>query len=295
VSQSHGYPDIEIDNFRLIAASCIRLGYLRQAFSPSPDPTLDYVPYAIVQQSQSTLSIIISCALALKPVSNLLHTHSKPKHHRHSKHWSGSTIGGIGGKPYEASISYESYKPSDPFGSTTRIIAQEPLHTIQGSMSTPTSPAASRKSLIASSKASVNQDILLPEITMPLRYQKVPPRPPTRPPPPCERDRPDLSMFTKTTVLRDCPAVTTVAPVVSRSRSSERRNGVGTGKNGLKREKSARELGLIELRKEKNEIEMQRSELKKEKSGRDLGKGQNVLKTQKSRGELDLCSISRQV
>jgi hypothetical protein len=160
-------------------------------------------------------------------------------------------------------------------------------------MSTPTSPAASRKSLIASSKASVNQDIILPDITMPLNYQKAPPRPPTRPPPPCERDRPDLSMFTKTTVLRDCPAVVTTAPPVTRSGSGTRRIGVGTGQKGLKREKSARELGLIELRKEKSEIELEWNTLKKEKSSRELH--QNVLKTQKSRGELDLCSISRQI
>jgi hypothetical protein len=99
-------------------------------------------------------------------------------------------------------------------------------------------------------------------------------------------------MFTKTTVLRDCSAATTVPPV-TRSRSAERRNGVGTGQNGLKREKSARELGLIELKREKIAIEQECNELKKEKNEKDLG--QNVLKTQKSKGELDLCSISKQV
>jgi hypothetical protein len=146
------------------------------------DPAFNYIPYAIITQSQSTLSVILSCTLILQPLVNILNAarcKSSPKPSRHSKHWSGTTIGG---KPYE---SYES------FGSKSHLV-QEPLHTIQRSMSTPTSPAAS------------NEDIILPEILLPQRYAKAPPRPP----PPSDAERPDLSMFKKTTCLREPPAVT---------------------------------------------------------------------------------------
>jgi hypothetical protein len=218
------------NNHRLVTSSALRLAYLNQAFSPSSDPTFNYIPYAIISQSQSTISVILSCALILRPLTNLLHaTPSRLKHHRHSKHWSGSTIGG---KPYE---SYDSYHPSDPFASTTRIITHEPLHAIQGSMSTPISPAASRKSLNNASRKSWNEDIMLPDVPLPAKYPvRAPPRPPppSRPPPPCERDRPDLSMFTKKTVLRECP------PAVTRV-------GVGTGISGVRREKSLAERGLV--------------------------------------------------
>jgi hypothetical protein len=154
--------------------------------SPFSNPTFNYIPYAIITQTHSTLSIIFSCTLTLQPLINLLHTArstppSSPR--RHTKHWSGSTIGGT---PYE---SYES------FGSKTHII-QEPLQTIQSSMSTPTSPAAS------------HDDIILPEILLPQRYTKAPPRPP----PPSDADRPDLSMFKRTTCLREPPAVTKLGP-----------------------------------------------------------------------------------
>ncbi|OAK97561.1 hypothetical protein IQ06DRAFT_34522 [Phaeosphaeriaceae sp. SRC1lsM3a] len=169
----------------LIAASCLRLVYLKQALSPSPDPSFNYIPYAIITQSQSTISVILSCSLVLQPLINTLHaartTIQNPR--RHSKHWSGTTIGGT---PYE---SYES------FGSKSHII-QEPLHTIQRSMSTPTSPAAS------------NEDIILPDILLPQRYVK----PPPRPPPPSDAERPDLSMFKQTKCLREPPAVTKLGP-----------------------------------------------------------------------------------
>lgn len=87
-------------------------------------------------------------------------------------------------------------------------------------MSTPTSPAASRNSL--------NEDILLPEILLPTRYTKAPPRPP----PPRDEERPDLSMFTKTTVLRQAPAVTRLGSV--RGKAWER----------IGKERSLRERGL---------------------------------------------------
>tara|TARA_R110002003_G_scaffold112_22_gene9758 strand:- start:1294 stop:1488 length:195 start_codon:yes stop_codon:yes gene_type:complete len=44
---------------------------------------------------------------------------------------------------------------------------------------------------------------------MPTRYAKAPPRPP----PPKDEERPDLSMFTKTTMLREPPAVTRLGSV----------------------------------------------------------------------------------
>lgn len=177
----------------LIAASCIRLVYLERALAPAPDPTFSYIPYSITTQCHSTLSVILSCMPAFKPLTDLVRADRltlTPKS-RHSKHWSGTTIGGT---PYE---SYTS------FGKSSTQIIKEPLHSIQRSMSTPTSPAASRNSLHAT------EDILLPEILMPTRYAKAPPRPP----PPKDEERPDLSMFTKTTMLREPPAVTRLGSV----------------------------------------------------------------------------------
>jgi hypothetical protein len=167
----------------LIATSSLRLAYLKDALSPSSDPTFASIPYAITTQIHSALSIILSCTLTLKPLTTLLYAARSQSSlaRRPSKHWSGSTIG-IGGTPYE---SYSS------FSSKSHII-QEPLHTIQRSMSTPNSPVAS------------NEDIILPEILLPARYAKAPPRPP----PPSDAERPDLSMFTQTTCLRPVPVVT---------------------------------------------------------------------------------------
>ncbi|KAL5119772.1 hypothetical protein ACEQ8H_002378 [Pleosporales sp. CAS-2024a] len=181
----------------LIVASAMRLGYLNQALARLSDPTFHYIPYAISTLFQSTTSVILACALAFTPMTNMMFaTASTPKSHRHSKDWSGSSIGG---KPYE---SYASYQSNDPFGSQARIIAQEPLHTIQGSISSPTaSPAASQNSF-NNTMAARSKDIILPHVITPARY---PLKAPTRPPPPCERDRPDLSMFTQTTVLREGP------------------------------------------------------------------------------------------
>lgn len=142
---------------RLIITSALRLTYLTPFFSPT-DPTLTSSPYTLLTQFQSTLSILLACALVLRPLTLL----SKPPHHRHAKHWSGSTIG----TPYEA------YQPADPFSSRTCIIRQAPASLHEGS-----------------------EDYILPERV------RVPPR---RPAPPCERDRPDLSMFRTTTVLREC-------------------------------------------------------------------------------------------
>ncbi|KAH7086400.1 hypothetical protein FB567DRAFT_69870 [Paraphoma chrysanthemicola] len=177
----------------LIAASCIRLVYLERALSPAPDPAFSYIPYAITTQCHSTLTVIISCMSALKPLNNLLRagrvSHTSKK--RHSKHWSGTTIGGA---PYE---SYTS------FGTSSTHIIKEPLQSIQRSMSTPTSPAASRSSLHPT------EDVLLPEVLMPKRYAKAPPRPP----PPRDEERPDLSMFTRKTMFREPPSVTRLGSV----------------------------------------------------------------------------------
>ncbi|KAH6009766.1 hypothetical protein HBI82_135910 [Parastagonospora nodorum] len=151
----------------LILSSAIRLAYLSPFFSPT-DPTLTSTPYTILSQIQSTLSILLSCALILPPLTGL--TTSSPPHHRHAKHWSGSTIG----TPYEA------YQPADPFSSRTCIVAQAPAHV----------PTRAH-----------DEDFILPERV------RVPPR---RPEPPCERDRPDLSMFRKTTVLRECRSMPSV-------------------------------------------------------------------------------------
>ncbi|KAF2820262.1 hypothetical protein CC86DRAFT_118934 [Ophiobolus disseminans] len=179
----------------LIAASSIRLVFLEQALSHT-DPTFTYIPYAITTQCHSTLSVILACTLALRPLTNLLDpgiSQHSLKHRRHSKHWSGTTIGGT---PYE---SYDSFA----LNSKSHII-REPLHTIQRSMSAPTSPATSRNSL--------NEDILLPEVVLPSRYTKAPPRPP----PPRDEERPDLSMFTQTTIIREPPMVTRVGSVRSK-------------------------------------------------------------------------------
>lgn len=180
-----------------MAASIIRILYLRKAFAETADPTFDFIPYAVTTQSQSTLSVMLACSLMLKPFTALLHaTRSQTPNHKaggYCKHWSGTTVGGT---PYESYTSFASHVQ----------IIKEPLPSIQASMSTPTSPAASRHSL--------TDDILLPEILLPSKYTKAPPRPP----PPSDAQRPDLSMFTKKTMIKEPPMVTRLGS----ARSTER-------------------------------------------------------------------------
>jgi hypothetical protein len=178
----------------LIATSALRLVYLHPALTRT-DPTFTSIPYYITTQVHSALSILIGCTTALKPlVSLLVAPPAQPQ--RTSKHWSGTTIGGT---------PYESY---DPFVVDSHTILREPLHAIQRSMSTPTSAAGSMH-MHQRSKSGETEDILLPdiplpaardythrsveqiELTAPLRVKKAP----TRPPPPREEERPDLSMF----------------------------------------------------------------------------------------------------
>jgi hypothetical protein len=94
----------------------------------------------------------------------MLHAQPDSKPRRHSKHWSGSTIGSnaIGGIPYE---SYES------FDAKSHMLIQEPLDSIQRAMSTPTSPATA--------------DVILPEIILP---RAKPTKAPPRPPPPSDEE-----------------------------------------------------------------------------------------------------------
>ncbi|KAG9188380.1 hypothetical protein G6011_02303 [Alternaria panax] len=170
--------------FILVAASVVRLVYLQQAYDRNGDPAFDSIPYAVATQGQTTLAVLVVCSLCLKPYARFETSGSQASKHkpRHSKNWSGSIT--IGGTPYE---SYKSFPTS---------ITREPLFTIQASMSQPNSPAASRHSL--------NHDILLPNIPVPTRSAKRPPRPP----PPSEEQRPDLSMFTRNTTIRQPPVVT---------------------------------------------------------------------------------------
>lgn len=172
----------------MIALSIVRLVYLQPAFDRNTDPTFRYIPYAIATQCHTTLAVLIVCSLCLKPYSHLRASQSQahmPKSRR-SNHWSGATIGGIGGTPYE---SYDS------FAAISHIV-REPLTSIQASMSTPNSRSSSRYSL--------HNDILLPDSPIPKRNAN----PPPRPPPPSEEQRPDLSMFTRTTTARQPPVVT---------------------------------------------------------------------------------------
>jgi hypothetical protein len=171
----------------LVAASVIRLIYLQQAYDRNGDPSFDSIPYTVVTQGQTILAVLVVCSLCLKPYSRFQVSRSQaPKQKpRHSKHWSGSIT--IGGTPYE---SYNSFPPP---------IIREPLLSIQASMSQPNSPAASSHSL--------NDDILLPDIPVPTRSAKRPPRPP----PPSEEQRPDLSMFTRNITIRQPPVVTRLA------------------------------------------------------------------------------------
>jgi hypothetical protein len=168
----------------LVAASVIRLIYLQQAYDRNGDPSFDSIPYTVVTQGQTILAVLFVCSLCLKPYSRFQVSRSQaPKQKsRHSKHWSDSIT--IGGTPYE---SYNSFPPP---------IIREPLLSIQASMSQPNSPAASSHSL--------NDDILLPDIPVPTRSAKRPPRPP----PPSEEQRPDLSMFTRNITIRQPPVVT---------------------------------------------------------------------------------------
>ncbi|KAL6706409.1 hypothetical protein ACN47E_005515 [Coniothyrium glycines] len=203
----------------LVVASIVRIYYLQQAFSPVFDPTYHYVPYAITTQAHCTLSAILSFTTMFSPLLNLLNPllHPYPTHAskpRHSKHWSGTTIGGA---PYESNDAFAAaFRPGTP-------IMKEPLPSIQASMSTPTSPAASRKSLVRRS----SHDILLPDVLLPGKYMKAPPRPP----PPTDAERPDLSIFTKRTVLREPPMVTRLGSVRDLERSSGPKWG-NVGKQG---------------------------------------------------------------
>lgn len=133
---------------------------------------------------------MIACTFMCNPLTNVLEAACSPIPRlrvRHSKQWSGTTIG----RPYE------SY---DKFGSSLHII-KEPLSSIQASMSPPTSPSSSRYSL--------STDILLPDMPYSPKYTKAPPRPP----PPREEERPDLSIFRKETCIRKPPTVTRLGSV----------------------------------------------------------------------------------
>ncbi|KAF1831314.1 hypothetical protein BDW02DRAFT_475522, partial [Decorospora gaudefroyi] len=155
----------------LVAASIVRLFHLQRVFNPDTDPTLESIPYIITTQCQSSLAVLLACSLALPPLAKFPQgPHPQPPQlePRHSKHWSGTTIGGT---PYE---SYGSPAATSP-------IIKEPLTSIQASMSTPNSPSTSRRNSLPQ-----HDDVLLPEIP---RYTKAPPRPP----PPSEAQRPDLS------------------------------------------------------------------------------------------------------
>jgi hypothetical protein len=167
----------------LVSASVVRLFYLQPAFNKATDPTFASIPYITTSQCQATVAALLACSLTLKPFTQLFQTpHSEspnPRKSRHSKHWSGTTIGGT---------PYESYASSP--------IIKEPLPSIQASMSSPSSPSASRNSL--------GEDILLPDIPLP----EIPKKVPRRPPPPSEEQRPDLSMFRRTTEIRRPPVVT---------------------------------------------------------------------------------------
>ncbi|KAH9863788.1 hypothetical protein J1614_009720 [Plenodomus biglobosus] len=183
----------------LIAASILSIIYIPRAFSRSSDPTFSYIPYAIITQTHTTLATLLSNTLILSPLRCLLnkpnpHLTLPSKHSRHTKHWSGTTITTTVGTPY---TSYTSIHPPPQ-----TEITKEPLPSIQASMSNPNSPAPSRHSL--------DDGILLPEVLLPTRFAKAPPRPPR----PSEAQRPDLRMFTKRTVLR-APLVTRVGSVRS--------------------------------------------------------------------------------
>lgn len=139
---------------------------------------------------------MLACSLVLNPLTNLLQvSRSQPQQSKqgHCKHWSGTTVGGT---PYES---------FDSFATKLEII-KEPLNAIQASMSNPTSPAASQNSL--------SHEVLLPEVLLPTKYTKAPPRPP----PPSDDQRPDLSMFTKKTVIREPPMVTRLGSVRANQR-----------------------------------------------------------------------------
>ncbi|KAL1794888.1 hypothetical protein ACET3X_006704 [Alternaria dauci] len=185
--------------FILVAASIVRLVYLQQAYDRNGDPSFDSIPYAIVTQSQTTLAVLVVCSLCLKPYTRFEASRSQATKHksRHSKKWSGSTT--IGGTPYE---SYNSFP---------QPITKEPLLSIQASMSQPNSPAVSRHSS--------NHDILLPDLPVPTRSAKRPPRPP----PPSEEQRPDLSMFTRNVTIRQQPVVTRLGALQEKESNSSLR------------------------------------------------------------------------
>ncbi|KAF2127975.1 hypothetical protein P153DRAFT_293905, partial [Dothidotthia symphoricarpi CBS 119687] len=158
----------------LVVLSIIRIIYLQCFLSASADPTYASIPYIITTQFQSTISVMLSCTLALKPLAAVLQP-STPRTSISTKHWSGSTVGGA---PYTLStIALE--------------VIKEPLPLIQASMSTPSLPPLS-------------PDRPARDVSPLTRYAKAPPRPP----PPSEDQRPDLSMFTQKGTVREPPMVT---------------------------------------------------------------------------------------
>jgi len=173
----------------LIVTSVIRLVFLEQALNRDADPTFDSIPYVTTTQGHGTLAVLLACTLWLRPCSRLQVLQApKPSDPQPEsgdlKYWADTTIG----TPYE---SYNSLAADFP-------IIREPLPSIQASMSMPNSPTVSSRSL--------GKSILLPDKPMPLRYGKPPPRPPR----PTEEQRPDLSMFLRTTVTIQQPPMVTL-------------------------------------------------------------------------------------
>ncbi|KAF1943503.1 hypothetical protein EJ02DRAFT_129282 [Clathrospora elynae] len=187
--------------FILVVTSAVRIVYLKRVSYANADPTYDYQHYAIPTQCHSTFAVMLACTLVLKPMVSLLHVKQSQQASRsmvkHAKHWSGSTIRGTPYEPYDAFVNPH--------------ITKESLPSIQATMST--TPTSFRYSL--------DEDILLPDmpahtkythpdIPLPIQYKKVSPiqykkASPPRPPRPTSAQRPDLSIFTKTTYLKAQP------------------------------------------------------------------------------------------
>ncbi|KAF2623038.1 hypothetical protein BU25DRAFT_425289 [Macroventuria anomochaeta] len=160
----------------LIIPSLVRLVYLQQPTPTGYNPALESLPYAIATQCQIAIAAILSCSPALPCLTTLVDCPSTITPVTVNEHWSAS--------------SSCSNLANDYFASAPITLVKEPLPAIQASMTTPTS----------------SQHGSVVSLTSPLGGTFA--KPPPRPAPPSEHQRPDMSMFTRRPTVMRPPLVT---------------------------------------------------------------------------------------
>ncbi|KAH6643202.1 hypothetical protein C7974DRAFT_119464 [Boeremia exigua] len=185
----------------LIVPSLVRLVYLQQ---PTPNNyifLLESLPYALATQCQITIAAILSCTPALPCLANLTKHPSPDKATILRKHWSNSS---------SCSDIANAY-----FASAPAPVTKQSLPTIQASMAAPPSPPCPAHAVFLPS----------PMVGSVAKAQA-----PLRPPPPCEHQRPDMSLFIHNPTVTRPPPVALLnggsaerlsARVLGRKRSKE--------------------------------------------------------------------------